>query len=183
MEDTKIVELFWQRDQSAISQSEQKYGNYCYAIANGILNCREDSEECVSDTWHSAWNAIPPEKPTRLQAFLGRITRNLALDRYDYNHAQKRNTHLETAIDEYWECLPNGEMPVEDTVALKQLINGFLKSLDQKSRVIFLRRYYYVCPVKEIASAMGLTESYVSVSLHRTRRKFQEYLQKEGISV
>ena len=94
MEDTKIVELFWQRDQSAISQSEQKYGNYCYAIANGILNCREDSEECVSDTWHSAWNAIPPEKPTRLQAFLGRITRNLALDRYDYNHAKKRNAHL-----------------------------------------------------------------------------------------
>ena len=183
MEDTKIVELFWQRDQAAITETAEKYGNYCYAIANGILNCREDSEECVSDTWHNAWQVIPPEKPKRLQAFLGCITRNLALDRYDYNHAQKRNTHLETAIDEYWECLPNGEMPVEDTVALKAIINGFLKSLDQKSRVIFLRRYYYVCPVKEIAKGMGLTESYVSVSLHRTRRKFQEYLQKEGISV
>ena len=183
MEDTKIVELFWQRDQAAITQSNQKYGKYCYAIAYGILSSREDSEECVSDTWHNAWNAIPPEKPARLQAFFGRITRNLALDRYNYNHAQKRNTHLETVIDEYWECVPNGEMPVEDTVALKQIINGFLASLDRKSRVIFLRRYYYICSVKDIAGAMGLTESYVSVSLHRTRNKFKEYLQKEGISV
>lgn len=183
MEDTKIVELFWQRDQSAIAQSDKKYGKYCYAIAYGILSDREDSEECVSDTWHNAWNAIPPEKPTRLQAFLGRIARNLAIDRYNYNHAQKRNTHLETVMDEYWECIPNGQMPVEDTVALKALINGFLGSLDQKSRVIFLRRYYYACPLKEIAGAMALTESYVSVSLHRTRNKFKEYLQKEGISV
>ena len=183
MEDTKIVELFWQRDQAAITQSNQKYGKYCYAIAYGILSSREDSEECVSDTWHNAWNAIPPEKPARLQAFFGRITRNLALDRYNYNHAQKRNTHLETVIDEYWECVPNGQMPVEYTVSLKQIINGFLANLDQKSRVIFLRRYYYICSVKDIAGAMGLTESYVSVSLHRTRNKFKEYLQKEGISV
>ena len=183
MEDTKIVELFWQRDQSAISQSEQKYGNYCYAIAYGILNNREDSEECVSDTWHKAWQVIPPEKPTRLQAFLGRIARNLALDRYSYNHAQKRNTHLEAVMDEYWQCIPNGEMPLDDQVALKALINGFLGSLDKQSRVIFLRRYYYVCSVKDIAKSLGLSESNVSVSLHRTRVKFKEYLQKEGISL
>ena len=183
MEDTKIVELFWQRDQSAIGQTDQKYGRYCYTIAYGILNSREDSEECVSDTWHKAWNVIPPERPKRLQAFLGRITRNLALDRYGYYTAQKRNAHLETAMDEYWQCIPNGEMPLDDTVALREIINGFLGSLDKRSRVIFLRRYYYVCSVKEIAGAMGLSESYVSVSLHRTRNKFKEYLQKEGICV
>ena len=183
MEDTKIVELFWQRDQAAIAHTDKKYGRYCYAIAYGILASREDSEECVSDTWHNAWNAIPPEKPKRLQAFLGRITRNLALDRYGYYTAQKRNAKLETAMDEYWQCIPGGEMPLDDTVALKELINGFLGSLDQRSRIIFLRRYYYVCPVKEIAGSMGLSESYVSVSLHRTRNKFKEYLQKEGVSV
>ena len=183
MEDTKIVDLFWQRDQSAISQADQKYGKYCYAIAYGILNNREDSEECVSDTWHHAWQAMPPEKPTRLQAFLGRITRNLALDRYGYNHAQKRNVHLEAVIDEYWQCIPNGDMPLDDQVALKALINGFLGSLDKQTRVIFLRRYYYICSVKDIARSMGLSESNVSVILHRTRVKFKEYLQKEGISV
>jgi len=183
MEDTKIVDLFWQRDQSAIRQADQKYGKYCYAIAYGILSSREDSEECVSDTWHKAWNAIPPEKPNRLQAFLGRITRNLALDRYGYNHAQKRNVRLEAVMDEYWQCIPNGDMPLEDQVALKVLINGFLASLDKQTRVIFLRRYYYICSVRDIARSMGLSESNVSVILHRTRVKFKEYLQKEGISV
>ena len=183
MEDTKIVDLFWQRDQSAIRQADQKYGKYCYAIAYGILASREDSEECVSDTWHKAWQAMPPERPTRLQAFLGRITRNLALDRYGYNHAQKRNVYLEAVMDEYWQCIPNGDMPLDDQVALKALINGFLGSLDKQTRVIFLRRYYYICTVKDIARSMGLSESNVSVILHRTRTKFKEYLQKEGISV
>ena len=183
MEDTKIVDLFWNRDQSAIRQVDQKYGKYCYAIAYGILASREDSEECVSDTWHNAWQAMPPERPTRLQAFLGRITRNLALDRYGYNHAQKRNVHLEAVMDEYWQCIPNGDMPLDDQVALKALINGFLGSLDKQTRVIFLRRYYYICSVKDIARSMGLSESNVSVILHRTRTKFKEYLQKEGISV
>lgn len=183
MEDTKIVDLFWQRDQSAIAQADRKYGKYCYAIAYGILSSREDSEECVSDTWHKAWQVIPPEKPNRLQAFLGRITRNLALDRYGYNHAQKRNVYLETVMDEYWQCIPNGDMPLEDQVALKALINGFLGGLDKQTRVIFLRRYYYICSVRDIARSMGLSESNVSVILHRTRVKFKEYLQKEGISV
>lgn len=183
MEDSKMVELFWNRDPSAIEKADQKYGKYCYAIAYRILCSHEDSEECVNDTWHNAWRAIPPERPACLRSFFGRITRNLALDRYNYYTAQKRNAHLETAMDEYWQCLPNGEMPTEDAVALKALINGFLGSLDKKSRVIFLRRYFYVCSVKEIADSMGLTESYVSVSLHRTRNKFKAYLQKEGIFV
>lgn len=183
MEDTKIVALFFERDQSAIEQADRKYGRYCYAIAHRILCSHEDSLECVNDTWHNAWQVIPPEKPRKLQTFFGRITRNLALDRYDYNHAQKRNTRLETAMDEYWQCMPNGQMPLDDQMMLKDLLNRFLASLDKPTRVIFLRRYYYVCTVKEIADSMGFSENHISVILHRTRNRLREYLQKEGLSL
>lgn len=183
VEDNKIVELYWKRDESAISESNKKYGWYCRTIAYNILHSGEDSDECVNDTWHNAWRAIPPERPSKLQSFLGRITRNLALDRYGYNKAQKRNADLETAIDEYYECIPNGESSVEDEVVLKELINGFLESLDSRTRIIFMRRYWYACEVQEIAKSMGMTESHVSVTLHRTRNRFKAYLEKEGITV
>lgn len=183
MEDEKIIQLFWDRDQAAIAESDRKYGNYCYTVANRILGCREDSLECVNDTWHKAWRAIPPEKPAKLQAFFARITRNLALDRYGYYNAQKRNVRLETVMDEYWQCVPNGEMPLIDKMILKDLINRFLGTLDKKTRIIFLRRYWYACSVREIARSMGLSEGNVSVILHRTRNDFRLYLQKEGISV
>lgn len=183
MEDAKIIQLFWDRDQSAIEESDRKYGRYCYAVANRILDSREDSRECVNDTWHNAWRAIPPEKPSKLQSFFGRITRNLALDRYGYNNAQKRNVRLETAMDEYWQCIPNGDMPMDDKLILRELINGFLESLDKQTRIIFLRRYWYVCSAKEIARSMGLSESNVNVILHRTRKEMKLYLQKEGIWV
>ncbi len=183
MEDARIIELFWERDQSAIAESDQKYGRYCYAIAHRILCSCEDAQECVNDTWHNAWRAIPPEKPTRLQAFFGRITRNLALDRYDYVTAQKRNTRLETVMDEYWQCVPGSAALPEDETVLKDLVNRFLGSLDKKTRIIFLRRYYYACSAREIALGLGLSESNVNVILHRTRDKLKRYLQKEGISV
>lgn len=183
MEDEKIIQLYFDRDQSAIEESDQKYGRYCYAVANRILSSREDSIECVNDTWHNAWRAIPPEKPSVLRSFFGRITRNLALDRYGYNNAQKRSARLETAMDEYWQCIPNGEMPLDDQMILKDLINRFLESLDKQTRIIFLRRYWYVCTAKEIGRSMGLSESNVNVILHRTRNRFKLYLQKEGICV
>ena len=183
MEDKRIIELFWERDQSAIEESDLKYGRYCYAIAYRILSSREDSEECVNDTWHNAWHAIPPERPGSLQAFFGRITRNLALDRYDYYHAKKRNVQLEAIVDEYWQCISDGAQPVDDAMVMKDLINRFLGSLDQRSRIIFLRRYYYVCSIQEIANSMGLSQSNVSVILYRTRNSFKQYLQKEGICV
>ena len=183
MEDEKIIQLFWDRDQSAIAESDRKYGNYCFTVANRILFCREDSLECVSDTWHNAWRAIPPEKPTKLQAFFARITRNLALDRYSYHNAQKRNIRLETVMDEYWQCIPSEEMLLDEQMILKDLINCFLGTLDKQTRIIFLQRYWYVCSVREIARSMGLSESNVNVILHRTRNNFRLYLQKEGISV
>ncbi len=183
MEDNKIIELYWKRDEAAIDESNKKYGNYCHTIAYNILRSKEDSDECVNDTWHNAWRVIPPEKPTKLQYFFGRITRNLALDRYGYNKAKKRNSDLESAIDEYYECIPNGEFTVEDELILKRLINGFLESLDSRARIIFLRRYWYALTVQEIAKKMGMSESHVSVILHRTRNRFKDYLKKEGISV
>ena len=183
MEDRNIIQLYWDRDQSAIHESNQKYGRYCFAVANRILDSREDSDECVNDTWHNAWQAIPPEKPSVLRSFFGRITRNLALDRYDYNNAQKRNPRLETAMDEYWECIPNGEAPLEDRLVLKDLLNRFLEGLDKQTRIVFLRRYWYVCTPKEIARSMGLSESNVNVILHRTRKSLKQYLEKEGIIV
>lgn len=183
MEDSKIVELYFKRDESAIDESNKKYGRYCRTIAYNILCSIEDSNECVNDTWHNAWRAIPPEKPRVLQYFFGRITRNLALDRYGYNKAQKRSANLEAVIDEYYSCIPNEEFSIEDELCLKNLINDFLENLDSRSRIIFLRRYWYACSVKEIAKSMKVSENFVSVTLHRTRNKFKSYLEKEGIAI
>ena len=183
MEDEKIVTLYWERNEDAIRESDRKYGKYCYTIAHNILHSHEDSAECVNDTWNRAWNVMPPERPTLLQAFLARITRNVAIDRFRHNGAQKRSAEVESAIDEYWECIPNKDAPIEDEIALKQAINGFLESLDVRTRVIFMRRYWYSMSVKEIADGMHLSESHVNVILHRTRSKFKDYLTKEGVFI
>ena len=183
MEDERIIRLYWERNESAIRETETKYGKYCYTVAYNILHSHEDSDECVNDTWHGAWNAMPPEKPSKLQCFLARITRNIAIDRYRYDGAQKRGAETEIVIDEYLECIPSGEISVEDEFMLKQAINGFLASLDTKTRVIFMRRYWYAMSVKEIADGMHLSENNITVILHRTRIKFKHYLMKEGIFV
>ena len=183
MDDNKIIALYWQRNESAIDESNKKYGNYCRTIAYNILNSHEETEECINDTWHNAWRAIPPEKPKKLQYFFGRIARNLALDRYGYNKAQKRNADVQFAIDEFWECIPNGDAPIEDTYLLKELLDSFLESLDSRSRIIFLRRYWYACSVQEIAKSMDLTEGHISTILHRTRSKLKAYLKQEGVSL
>lgn len=183
MDDNRIIALYWQRDESAIEESNRKYGKYCRTIAYNILYSYEETEECLNDTWLNAWRAIPPERPKKLRHFFGCITRNLALDRYGYNKAQKRNADVQLAIDEFWECIPNGDAPIEDTYILKEQINRFLASLDSRTRIIFLQRYWYTCSVQEIARSMDLTEGHISVILHRTRNKFKAYLEKEGVSL
>ena len=183
MEDEKIITLYWERDENAICETDLKYGKYCYTIAYNILHSREDSDECVNDTYDSAWNAIPPEKPTKLKCFLARITRNIAIDRYRYDRAQKRGAEAESVINEYWECIPNEDAPIEDELVMKQAINGFLATLDTRTRVIFMRRYWYSMSVKDISDIMHLSESHINVILHRTRNKFKDYLTKEGIFV
>ncbi len=183
MEDEKIVGMYWERDESAIEESDKKYGRYCHSIAYNILYSDEDSKECVNDTWLGAWNSIPPEKPTLLKSFLGRITRNIALNRIDYNNALKRGVPVCEITEEFSECMPEKRLSLEDEVALKGAINGFLATLDTRTRIIFMRRYWYICTVSDIAESMGMSENHVSVILHRTRIKFREYLGKEGINI
>ena len=183
MEDQRIIDLYWQRDEQAIRQSDKKYGRYCYTVAYSVLGSHEDSAECVNDTWLGAWNAMPPERPSILRSFLARITRNIAIDRYRYGGAQKRGAEVDCAIDEYWECIPNGDASFDDELVLKQAIDGFLEGLDTRTRVIFMRRYWYSMSVGDIAQSLRLSESHVSVILHRTRLKFKEYLTKEGIFI
>ena len=160
MEDKEIVQLYLDRSERAIDETQKKYGKYCSRIATNILASKEDADECVNDTYVRTWNAIPPHVPQRLQTFLGKITRNLALDRY----------------------AKNPESPTED-ILLKDALNTFLAKLPKHTRILFLRRYWYLCSVKEIASSMNLTESNVKVTLYRTRLQLKEFLEKEGIEL
>ena len=184
MEDVRIVELFWERSETAIEETQRKYGRYCYHIAYNILFSNEDSEECVNDTYLRAWNAMPPHRPERLSAFLGKIVRNLALDRYDKKMATKRSAGVELALDELEECVADtDEVWNEDEQRLRTAINGFLAALPQRDRMIFIRRYWYVSPISQIATEFGAEEGNIKVILHRTRKKFREHLIKEGIEI
>lgn len=185
MEDSKIIELFWERSENAISEADAKYGKYCYAIAYNILYSELDSEECVNDTYLRAWETIPPEKPNALSTYLGRITRNLALDRLAYRKREKRDSAFATVLDEVSEMLPDtSTMPESaDDVALREAINSFLRSLDADTRIIFVRRYWYDSAISEIAADYSLPVGTVKSTLSRTRKRFREHLQKEGIYI
>ena len=183
MDDEKIIEMFFDRSEQAVSETEKKYGKYCYSISYRILNSNEDSEECVNDTWLSAWNAIPPKKPESLRGFLGRICRNISLDRLDFLSAEKRNKSVTEAFEELELFLSGKEENIPEEIFMRETVNNFLKSLDQKTRIIFMRRYWYFCSVEEIADSMGITENNVRVTLHRTKLKMRSFLEKEGITI
>ena len=183
MEDNKIIELYWQRDETAIKECQIKYGAYCGTIANNILCSAEDAEECVNDTWLRVWNVIPPEKPSRLSVFLGRITRNLAIDKYRKDNAQKYGGgQISLCLDELSECIGE-DNPIEDRIALKDILNTFLKSLPEKNRNIFLMRYWYLMPIGEIARRYDLSEGAVKMILQRIRQKQKVYFEKEGVGI
>lgn len=186
MEDKQIVELYWKRSEEAVAETEKKYGNYCYHISYNILFCNEDAEECVNDTYIRAWNAMPPTKPNRLSAFLGKITRNLSLDRYEKYHAEKRGVgQTDVVLDELQECLSSAEnsLDIADDLALKDALNRFLHSLPEKKRKIFVRRYWYLSSVKEIAQDYRMSESRVKMSLLRTRNNLKNFFEREGIRI
>jgi len=185
MDDREIVALYFSRSENAIKETEIKYGKYCYAIAYNILYSKEDSEECVNDTYLRAWNSMPPQNPSRLSAFLGRITRNLALDRYDYNNAEKRSGEISLALKEMSEAVPSEKRldSVLDEIVLSDAVNSFLAALPKRTRKIFMRRYWYLSPIKEIAKDFSMSESNVRVTLLRTREKFRLHLEKEGIQI
>ena len=183
MDDQKIVDLYWERSESAIKETQRKYGKYCHSIAYTILHSDEDAEECVNDTLLRAWGAIPPAKPSRLSTFLGKITRNLSLDRWEKNNAKKRSGPVELVLDELSECIPDADSMLDptDKIALSDAINSFLEELPVQTRQIFMRRYWFMSSVKDIARDVDMSESAVKVSLMRTRNAFKAHLEKEGI--
>lgn len=183
MEDSQIVELYWQRHSDAISETANKYGAYCFTIADNILHSVEDSEECVNDTWLHAWNAMPPQRPSVLRIFLAKITRNLSFDRFNARNAEKRGGgEIALILDELGECLDSGA----DTEAayeakeLRQSIRRFVRALPKRDGNVLVRRYFFVDSVADIAKRYNLTENNVMVILSRTRKKLKAYLLKEG---
>lgn len=184
MDDMQIIELFKERSETAISETAAKYGKYCYSIAYNILYNVEDSEECVNDTYLKAWESIPPHFPEKLLAFLGKITRNLALDRYRYYTRDKRFAgQAVLAIDEIGECVPacdDTEKAVTDKV-LVDVLNDFLAGLPAEKRQMFMRRYWYFSTIKDIAKDYGVSESKVKMTLLRLRERLKAILEKEGI--
>ena len=186
MEDKRIIELFWQRQERAIAAAKEKYGAYCTAIACNILGSYEDIEECLSDTWLRAWDSIPPQCPRDLRAFLARITRNLAFSHWRQIHAEKRGGgELPLVLDELSEVV-SGRADVEKTIEQKELaaaIESFLDTLPERTRRIFVCRYWYADPVREIAKVHGMKENAVSMLLSRTREKLRKYLIERGFDL
>ena len=184
MEDAAIVELYWQRSERAIKETERQYGSYCHSIARSICGTREDAEECVSDTWLRAWNLMPDKRPAVLSVFLGGITRQLALDRFKAGRRKKRGGgEVPLALDELAECVPDGtdlERRVEEQV-LKQAVGAFVAGLPEADRLVFVLRYWYLVPVAEIAGRLGYSQSKTKSILFRTRGKLKRYLQEEGL--
>lgn len=186
MKDQEIIDLYWQRDETAIVRTSEKYGSYCHTIACNILSREEDAEECVNDTWLGAWKSMPPHRPDRLSAYLGKITRNLSLNRLRQYTAEKRGgTQTDLALSELEDCIPapvTVEQIAEENV-LTAAINRFLHAQPEQKRNIFIRRYWYLCPIREIARAYAISESKAASALFRMRGELKAYLEKEGISI
>ena len=183
LEDSQIVELYWKKNVDAISETANKYGAYCFTIADNILHCAEDSEECVNDTWLHAWNAMPPQKPDVFRMFLAKITRNLSFNRFNARNVEKRGGgEIVLVLDELSECIAS-EADVEaayEVTELEQCIRCFVRSLPERDRNVFVRRYFFTEPIPAIAERYSLTVNNVTVILSRTRKKLKTVLLMEG---
>ena len=184
MEDQDIVDLYWQRSDLAISETEQKYGRYCRSIAGHICAVPEDAEECVSETWWRAWNLMPDKRPAVLSAFLGRITRNLALDRVREQNRKKRGGgETSLALEELAECVPDRvdlERDMEDR-ELERAVGSFVAGLPETEKTVFVLRYWYLAPVSAISERLGCSQSKTKGILFRTRKKLKAFLQEENL--
>ena len=185
MEDLQIIELFFQRSEEAVSQTDRKYGRFLRSVAGRILSIPEDSEEVVNDTYLAAWNKIPPEVPKALKYYLSRITRNLALSRFDYGNAQKRSAFAEAAISELEECIPDSKR-LEDEIdgrLLTAYIRDWLDALPKEDRVLFVRRYWYGDSVQTLAAEFFRSGAQMAQKMLSLRRKLKIYLEAKGVEV
>ncbi len=186
MEDEQIVALFWRRDQEAIVQSQRKYHPYLSKIAYNILHDQEDSQEVVNDTYFKAWQSIPPQRPSKLSIYLGRLTRHGAIDRYRHHTSQKRQGDTYAmCLEELEECCATGQDPqqVLDGKLLAQAISQFLCTLKPQTRAMFLGRYYFLDSLKEVAQYCGVHESKAKSTLFRVRKALRAYLRQEGFDL
>ena len=185
MEDAHIIGLYWARDEGAIPASDEKYGGLCRALSRNILGSSEDAEECVNDTWHRAWNAMPPQKPQCLRAFFAAITRNLSLNRWHSGRAEKRGGGLGPLLSELEDCLPDRRSPDEELEAgeTAALISAFLRRQSEADRALFVRRYFPLEPLDSLARQFGMSMGQVKSKLHRMRGRLRLELEREGVTV
>ncbi len=183
MEDNAIIGLYWNRSEQAIQETDQKYGGYCYTIAENILNCQQDSEETVSDTYMAAWKTIPPQKPLSLKTFLGRIARNLSIDRWrSQNRLKRGGGEIVLALQELSECVegsPSAETCLDEK-ELHRAIYRFINELQGLEQKVFMCRYWYLEPIDTIAERFGCSKGKVTTMLYRTRKKLKAMLREEG---
>lgn len=185
MEDERIIELYFERNENAIKETALKYGRMLRALAYGILKNHQDSEECENDTYHITWNRIPPARPPYFAAFLGRIVRNVSFDKYDYNHADKRNAEFETSLSELESCISAGNTVEQhyDCRDTAKHISGFLRKQPAIKRIVFIRRYWYCDSISDIAAQHRFSESKVKSMLMRTRKELKKYLERQGVRI
>ena len=183
MEDEKIVDLYWNRSENAISETDKKYRKPCISIANNILNDISDSEECLNDTYLAAWNTMPPQRPKYLPAFLFKIVKNIAFNRFYFNHRDKRRKEVSVSFDELEECVA-GSSYTDDMIDAKELagaVNDFIEGLSQEKRVVFVRRYWYFDSVSQISERCEISEEKTKSMLMRLRKSLGEFLGERGL--
>lgn len=185
MEDKEIIELYWNRNEDAIAETSSKYGKLCFLIANNILACHEDAEECVNDTYLGVWNAIPKQRPSRFSVFVSRITRNLALKKYEYLSAAKRNPEVGCSFEELGDCVSGKEYIEEEleNKRIEQAIDVFLWNLSEEKRTVFIRRYWYLDSIDAICRHTGYSQNKIKSMLFHMRQKLRSYLESEGIEL
>jgi RNA polymerase sigma-70 factor (ECF subfamily) len=182
MDDSEIINLFFERSEQAIIELSKKYGKVCKKVSQNILNNVSDAEECVNDAYLGTWNSIPPQRPNPLLTYVCRIVRNLSIKKYHMNTAVKRNSYYDIALEELEDCIPSSNTDEEfDAKELAKVIDNFLDTLNRDSRVMFVRRYWFSDSLSEIAKMFGINEHNVSVRLFRIRKKMKKYLEREDV--
>lgn len=184
MEDEAIIQLFWDRDQSAVSETEKRYGARLNRLSYGILKSREDAEESVNDTYLKAWNTIPPQRPVFFFAYLAKICRYLSFGRIDWKHAKKRNAEIVELTAEMESCIPDEKRALQiEGEEIGRLVSEFLRRLPEENRLLFLYRYWYADSIADISRRNGMSESNVKIRLYRVRNQLRSFLESEGIRI